>query len=173
MDVCYLYLWEVSKIKLKRILVTIVLTLTFLLGNSIVFNPQLLGKDSKFNVVYAAPKGSSGGFKSGGFSTTPKSSSPSGGFKSGGFTTTPKSSGGSNSGGFFNTKPKTTTPFGGSSYDSSRRSFFPIPIPIPWGSRGYYGGGYGFGIFSFFWSIIKIIIIIAIILWVLKRFRRR
>lgn len=158
------------KIKLKRILATVVLTLVFLTGSFMEWAPRLgLGRYNKFSIVYAAPKGSSGGFKSGGFSTTPKSSSPSGGYKSGGFSTTPKTSTPKT------TTPKSTTPKPSSGYESTRRSYFPIPIPF--GVRGYGyrnpGYGFGFGIFSFIWSVIKIIIIIAIILWVLKRIRRR
>jgi hypothetical protein len=139
---------------------------------------NLLNKDTSYKVVYAKPKSSSGGFKSGSFKS---SGSSSGGFKSGSFKSSGSSSGGFKSGSFSNTK-KTTPPSGGYSGNSTysgkktSRSFLPIPIPIPWGNSYNYGTrslGLGYGLLSMIWSLIKFIIILALIIYIIRRFRRR
>lgn len=170
-----------KKTNKKRFLLAFLLTFIFLsvnvLGSDFF---SVLKKGDKYNVAYAKPKSSSGGFKSGGFKSTGGSS---GGFKSGGFKSSPGSTGsktgGFKSGSFSNTKKGTSTYGGSGNYSSPTRksswSFFPIPIPIPWGGSGYYGQGYGMGmwVLSMIWGLIKIVIIIAVILWLIRKFRRR
>jgi hypothetical protein len=165
----------------KRFLLSIVLTFIFLsinvLGSDFL---SALKKDDYYNVAYAKPKSSSGGFKSGTFKSTGGSS---GGFKSGNFKSSTGSgsstSGGFKSGSFSNTKKGTSTNGGTGNYSAPTRksswSFFPLPIPIPWGGNGYYSQGYGigFGIISLVWRLIKTIILIALIVWLIRRFRKR
>jgi uncharacterized membrane protein len=145
-------------LKLRRILLTAALTLMFVLGNT--GNLGLLSvlkTNDKYTVAYAAPKGSSGGFKSGSFRTAPKSST--GGFKSGSFSATPKSSSGSYSGSSY-------------SYPRSRtvRSFIPFPIPIPFfGGSTYMGSWLLGGIFD----LIKLILLFVLIYIVIKNLRKR
>lgn len=164
----------------KKLLLTVLLTFTFLwtnvLGDEI---SNLLNKNTSYSIAYAKPKSSSGGFKSGSFKS---SGSSSGGFKSGSFSPSSGSgsSGGFKSGSFSNTK-KGTSSFGGnnsSTYSGSktRRSFLPIPIPIPWGHGTSFGPrffGFGYGLFSMIWGLIKFIIIMALIIYIIRRFRRR
>jgi hypothetical protein len=109
------------------------------------------GEKSYTVALAAAPRGSSGGFKSGSFKSF-------GGFSSGGF----------KSGSFFNSKKSNSWSW---SSGSSRRSW--IPIPMPWNFRGIYG----FSPFNFLFasarSIIRLIIIGAVIYFIVKNFRRR
>lgn len=213
----YLYFWGVPKINKKRFFIC--LMLAFLFISTDVFSPDLantLSMNSSYTTVYAKGGGSShssGGFKSSGSFSAPKSSSgtsksSTGDFKSGSFSNTPKSSSGTTqsgssstttksstgdfkSGGFSNT-PKSSTADTKSqsntntsssrSYDSgTKRSFLPIPIPIPWGSsHSYYGPSYGHGSSSFagsfilwLFKLIFIIIIIIIIIKLIKKYRRK
>lgn len=113
------------------------------------------GEKSYTVALAAAPRSSSGGFKSGSFKS-------SGGFSSGGF----------KSGSFFNSKKSNSWSSGSSwSWFSGRssRSWFPIPWNI--------GRGYGFSpmyfLFGSLRSIIRLIIIVAVIYYIVKRFRRR
>jgi hypothetical protein len=115
------------------------------------------GEKSYTVALAAAPRSSLGGFKSGSFKSF-------GGFSSGGF----------KSGSFFNSK-KSSSWTGGNPWSwssgSSRRSW--LPIPIPWS----FGRSYGFNPFFFLLgslgSIIKLIIIVAVIYFIVKNFRRR
>ena len=148
----------------KRFLLPILLA--FLFVSVDLFTPGLINRFTAHNessIVYAKPRTSSSGFKSGSFKSTTKSSSS--GFKSGSFST-PKSSSSTKSSG-----SKSTTP-NYSSGSGTKRSILPIPIPIPWGSNRYYGSGFGGigsvgsfvgGIFRFLLIIIVIIIIFKII----------
>lgn len=156
------------------------------------------GGGFKSSGSFSAPKSSSGtsksstgNFKSGSFSNTPKSStgttqsgnsstttkSSTGDFKSGGFSNTPKSSTADTK-----SQPNNNTSSSSRSYDSgTKRSFLPIPIPIPWGhNNSYYGPSYGYGSNSFVGSFILwlfkfifMIIIIIIIIKLIKRHRRK
>jgi|GEM_PF-6801590 len=165
-----------------------------------VLSPAFLNNfkgDRHYSIVYAAgksggfkssssfssSKSSSGGFKSGSYST-PKSfpgssssaKSSSGGFKSGSFSTVPKSSSG-NTGGYSTSQPNNNS----SSLGGTKRSILPIPIPIPWGSHSYgsnYGGYYSpiqaiGNIFSSIIRLILIIIVIVVIYKIIKNSRRR
>jgi hypothetical protein len=154
---------------------------------------SLLNSNGTYKVVYAKPKSSSGGFKSGSFKSSGGSSL--GGFKSGSFSVDSKSksggsssgsykpgsstSGGYKSGSFSNTKKNTPSSSEGyNSYPSgeTKRSYIPLPIPIPWGGYSSYGPSY-YGpvtsIISAFFTLIKLIIIIAIIYYIIRKFRRR
>lgn len=141
--------------KRKRIISILLMVFIFLSVNFAGTDmARLIKGDRGYTVALAAPRSSSGGFKSGSFKS-------SGGFKSGGF----------KSGSFFNSKGSSWS--GGSSWSSgsSRRSWF--PIPIPWS----FGRSYGFSplyfLFGSFGSIIRLVIIVAVIYYIVKRFRRR
>lgn len=142
----------------RKKLVSIVLMVFIFLSVNIVgpdITRHIRGEKSYTVALAAAPKSSSGGFRSGSFKS-------SGGFSSGGF----------KSGSFFNSK-RSSSWSGGNSWSSgsSRRSW--IPIPIPW----HFGGSYGFNPFFFLFgslgSLIRLIIIVAVIYYIVRRFRRR
>lgn len=141
-------------LRAKRILVTLILTLVFLFANAAGMNfTNMLRGEEKYKIAYAAPRSSSGGFKSGSFSSTPKSSS--GGFKSGSF---------------FNSGSKSSS----SSYSFPRatygRSYFPIPFPIPFfGGRTFLGSWLLGGVFD----LVKLIIIFTIAYIIIKNLKRR
>lgn len=105
-------------------------------------------------VVYASPRGSSGGFRSGSFKSSTKASTSSG-FKSGSFTSTPKST------------VKSSSVSNGSNYSSSR-SFIPIPI---FGHSGYSAGSYIVG--GFMSGFVKLIFFLVIIIVIIRIFRKR
>lgn len=142
--------------KIRRLIASFLMVFVFLAADVVVPDlAQLMGKQNKYGIVYAfSGKGSSGGFKSGSFSS---GGSKSGGFKSGSFS-----------------MPKSGKSSWGKSYSSGRRS---------------YGGGSGFSwmigqglfrglfrtpfyLFGSLKSLLKVIIIIAIIYYIFKRPRR-
>ncbi len=135
----------------KRLISVVLMTFMFFAVNLV--RPDLTkftrGEKSYTVALAAAPRSSSGGFKSGSFKSF-------GGFSSGGF----------KSGSFFNSKKSSSWSSG-----SSRRSW--LPIPIPWN----FGRSYGFNPFYFLFgslgSIIRLIIIVAVIYFIVKNFRRR
>ena len=137
----------------KRLISVVLMTFMFLSVNLV--GPDITGlvrgEKSYTVALAAAPRGSSGGFKSGSFKSF-------GGFSSGGF----------KSGSFFNSKKSNSWSW---SRGSSRRSW--IPIPMPWNFRGIYG----FSPFNFLFasarSIIRLIIIGAVIYFIVKNSRRR
>lgn len=142
----------------KKRLLSIALMLVMFLSVSFVGidASMLTGAKSKTTIVaMAATRSKTGGFKSGSFKS-------SGGFSFGGF----------KSGGFFNTKKNNWSNW------SSNRSWFSGSrsrlnfIPIPWGFRlgGFYPFHFMFGSIG---AIIRLIIIIAVICYLVKRFRRR
>ncbi len=147
--------------KIRRLIASFLMVFVFLAADVVVPDlAQLMGKQNKYGIVYAfSGKGSSGGFKSGSFSS---GGSKSGGFKSGSFSM-PKSG-----------KSSWGKSSWGKSYSSGRRS---------------YGGGSGFSwtigqglfrglfrtpfyLFGSLKSLLKVIIIIAIIYYIFKRPRR-
>lgn len=142
--------------KRKRIISIVLMIFMFLTVNFV--RPDITklirGEKSQIVALAAGPRSSSGGFKSGSFKS-------SGGFGSGGF----------KSGSFFNSKGSSWTGGNSWSWNNSRRSW--IPIPIPWSTRG----GYGFSPFSFLFgairSIVRLIIIAAVIYFIVRSFRRR
>lgn len=125
---------------------------------------------------FSSSRSSSGSFKSGSFSspksssgTSSSSKSSSGGFKSGSFSNTQKSSSQGSSG------SQSSNANGSQKSTSTKRSFLPIPIPIPipWGHSTYYGGYGGYHpIANFIWSVIRLIILIAIVMYIVKFIRR-
>lgn len=154
------------------------LTFFFLAGN--VFSPEIIsiaGKNNTYGVVYAIGRkgssGSIGGFKSGSFksfksSSTSKSST--GGFKTGSFKSSKSTS-----------IPKTSKSFSG----RTKKTYIPIPIPIPSGSHRYYGPSYGHFSTNYFGAgyiiakiiggIVKFILFIIVFIFILniiKRIRR-
>jgi len=162
----------VKKINKKRFLLSFVIAIVFLFGNTITPDVlHVLGIKNTHTIVQA-------GFKSGGFKSSSKSSS--GGFKSGSFSssTSKSSSGGFKSGGFFNSKSKSSSESSGNSYNTTTKKSF-IPIPIPWSSRSYghsfLGGPVGFigGMVSGFFKLIIFIIIIIVIINIIKKSKRR
>lgn len=176
-----------KEIKTKRRLLFSLL-LAFLFISVDIFVPGIqntLTGGSRSSIVYAKPRTSSSGFKSGSFKSTTKSSSF-GKSKSSTSTKSSKSSSGSFKSGLFST-PKSSTKNSSSSTknstsssyssSSSRRSY--IPIPIPWGSSrynssSYYGPGFGIrGIASGFVRFIVLLIIIIVVLRIIKNNRRR
>lgn len=157
------------------------LTFTFLFSNIInegFASFIIRDKSSSYRVesiVYAAPKTTSKGFKSGSFSTpksmpsTSKPKSSTGGFKSGSFST-PKSNGGSTGG--------SSTKSGTYNSNSSGSKTF-IPIPIPFGRSSYSGSRYStFGLnpigwlFSSFFKFILFIIVIVLIVKIIKNSKK-
>ena len=138
-------------LKIKRILLTVLLTLTFICVN-IAGQDVLTTLKTNDNTitVYAAVKGGTGGYKSGSF----KPSGGTGGYKSGSFS------------GSQSSQPNVSPNIGSS--DSTRRSFIPIPIPIPWG-----GGHTNIGGTSIFSSFIVLGILILAIYLIYKFLRRR
>ena len=143
--------------RIKRLLLTIFLTLIFIFTSLPIQSiTNVITRDKKYTVAYAAPKSSSGGFKSGSF----KSSGGSGSYKSGNFFNS-KGSSSSGSSGWFKTTPRSST----------QRSYIPIPIPLPFfGTRSLFGFGFGY---SIAWDLIKIVVIGAVIYIIIRKFRRR
>lgn len=143
--------------KLKRLIASLLMVFMFLTVDAAV--PDLIrltGKQSKYGIVYAfSGKGSSGGFKSGSFSF---GGSKSGGFKSGSFST-----------------PKSKSNFWGNSYSSGNRSYnrgSGFSWMAGWGLfRGLYN--IPFFLFGSLKSLLKLVIIIAIIYYIFRRPRRR
>lgn len=186
----YLFSWGVPKINKKRFFICILLAFLFIFTDVFSVNlTNVLGTSFNYNIVYAksssgghssgSSRSSGGSFKSGSFSS-PKSSSgttssttnksSSSDFKSGSFSNTPKSS-------TVNNNSQTNSSTSTKNYDSgTKRSFLPIPIPIPWGHSSYYGyGSNSFVGSSIVWlfKLIFIIIIIVVIVKLIKRYRRR
>ncbi|MCI1944901.1 hypothetical protein [Clostridium luticellarii] len=182
------------KIKCNKKYFIISLLFTFLFLSTGIFNIQStdLIVNNNSGIVYAkgshssghsfgtsashisSSKSSGGSFKSGSFSS-PKSTfhkssngnSSSGNFKSGSFSNTPNSSSKSSS----NKSSSSTSQSNGNYNNESRRSFFPIPLPIPWGySNGYYGGGSLLA--SFFWGFAKLVILVLIIIFIINRINK-
>lgn len=138
----------------RKRLISIVLMMFMFLSVNLVgpdITRLIRGEKSYTVALAAAPRGSSGGFKSGSFKSF-------GGFSSGGF----------KSGSFSNSKK--SSPWSWSN-GSSRRSW--IPIPMPWN----FGRSYGFSPFYFLFgslgTIIRLIIIGAVIYFIVKNLRRR
>jgi hypothetical protein len=184
----------VTKIKHNKKYFIISLLLTFLFLSAGIFNIQSanLVVNNNSSIVYAkgshssghgfgtsishisSSKSSGGNFKSGSFSS-PKSTfhksssgnSSSGNFKSGSFSNAPNSSSKSS-----NDKASSSTSQSKGNYNNeSRRSFFPIPIPIPWGyNNGYYGGSSLLA--SFFWGFAKFVILVLIIIFIINRINK-
>lgn len=139
--------------KRKRIVSIVLMAFIFLSVN--IIGPdmtRLLRGEKSYTEALAAPRSSSGGFKSGSFKS-------SGGFKTGGF----------KSGSFFNTKGNSSWSMGSSWPRSSGRSWF----RMPWS----FGRSYGFNpfylMFGSFGSIIRLIIIAAVIYYIVRIMRRR
>lgn len=158
----------IKKINKKSIVLSIVLTIVFVVANSLmpaIQNITYNTYSTYSNIVYAAPKG---GFKSGSFGKSSSSFSKS--FKSGSFSTS-KSSKTNNSSTAKSSifgKPSSS----GSSYNT-KRSFIPIPFPVFTSHRSYLGGGFlGFGIISAFVKFIIFIIIIIFIIRLIRKIKR-
>lgn len=185
---------EAPKIKRNKKYFVISLLLTFLFLSIGIFKTQStnLITNNNYNIVYArsssfsgfksvsfithssSPKSSGGTFKSGSFSA-PKSTfqkgsngnSSSGDFKSGSFSNAPNSSSKSS-----NSKASSSTSQSEGNYNSgSKRAFFPIPIPVPWGhSTGYYGNSSLLS--TFFWGFAKFVILILILIFIINRINK-
>lgn len=163
----------------KRFLLPIVLTFVFLAVN--IFSPEIISitcRNNSYGIVYAiggrGSSASSRGFKSGSFKSSRSSStwkSSTGGFKSGSFKSSKS----------YNSTQKSSKSFS----SGSKRTYIPIPIPIPTGSHRYYGPSYGhfsanyFGvgyiIAKIIGGIVKFILFIIIVIFILniiKRIRR-
>lgn len=154
-------------------------------------------KSSGFSSSTKSSSGSSSGSKSGSFSSpntsNKKPSSSSSSPNSSGSSTSKSSSGDYKSGSFSNSKKSAgdnqykpyTGPGGNSTqqqYNSStKRSFFPMFIPIPWGSsHGGYAGSPGYGspsllgsLFGGIFQIIILIIIVVVIIKIIKKIKRK
>gem|GEM_PF-5178300 len=178
----------VCEIRKKRfLLLTLILTLSFVFAGFTLDNFALAGKGINTTTAWAAPRGStrskasSGGFKSGSFkSSTPSkpstsssskssSKSSSGGFKSGSFSTTPKTS--------TSTKNNSTSTKQNEKYEGSKNTY--VPIPIPWSlgrSNRSYGKPYGyssFGILRTIFKIIMFLIVLSIIVNIINKNKRK
>ncbi|MDF2673453.1 MAG: hypothetical protein K0R09_1718 [Clostridiales bacterium] len=145
--------------KRKRLISIVLMVFMFLSINLVGTDiTRLIRGQKNYTVALAAaPRSSSGGFKSGSFKSF-------GGFSSGGF----------KSGSFFNSK-KNNSWAGGNSWSwssrSSRRSW--LPISIPWN----FGRSYGFSplyfLFGSLGAILRLFIIVAVIYYIVKHLRRR
>ncbi|WP_242851459.1 amino acid permease [Clostridium sp. DMHC 10] len=116
------------KIKHKKIILSFLIFFVFILVNVINPNSIYFKSTEKYGTVYATPRG---GFHSGSFSSSHSSSS--GGFKSGSFSNSSKSSSSKS----YNSSSGTKNYSSGSSWQSTKRSYIPIPIPIPFGHSSY------------------------------------
>lgn len=157
-----------AKIKNNKKFFIISIVLTFLFLSTGIFNIQSSNfpVGNTYSIAYA--KGSHfsvHGHSSGSFISHTKSSG--GNFKSGSFSNTPNSSSKSS-----NDKANRSTSQPDKNYNNeSRRSFLPIPIPIPWGySSGYYGTSSLLA--SFFWGFTKFVILILIIIFIINRINK-
>ena len=142
-----------AKIKNNKKFFIISIVLTFLFLSTGIFNIQ------SSNFPAGTPKST--------FHKSSSGNSSSGDFKSGSFSNTPNSSSKSS-----NDKANRSTSQPDKNYNNeSRRSFLPIPIPIPWGySSGYYGTSSLLA--SFFWGFTKFVILILIIIFIINRINK-
>ncbi|WP_073005066.1 hypothetical protein [Clostridium amylolyticum] len=183
------------EIRKKRfLLLTLILTLSFVFAGFTLDNFALAGKGINTTAAWAAPRGStrskasSGGFKSGSFkSSTPSkpstsssskssSKSSSGGFKSGSFSTTPKTSTDTKNNST-STKSSSTSKKQNEKYEGSKNTY--VPIPIPWSlgrSTRSYGKPYNyssFGILKTIFKIIMFLIVLSIIVNIINKNKRK
>lgn len=149
----------VFKIKHKKIILASLLIFIFTLINVIGPSSLYFNSSEKYGIVYASPRG---GFHSGSFSSHSSSgSSSSKSFRSGSFSNSSKSSG-----------SKSYNSSSGSSGQTTKRSYIPIPIPIPFGHSSYGRGYYGGGLISFIFKFILFIVVVVLIYKFLKKRRR-
>lgn len=143
--------------KRKKLISTVLMVFMFLSVN--IIGPdmtRLIGGEKSYTVALAAaPRSSSGGFKSGSFKS-------SGGFSSGGF----------KSGNFFNSK-KSSSWTSGNSWSWSSRSSRRTWIPIPWNIGRSFGFSPFYLLFGSVRSIIRLIIIVAVIYYIVRLLKRR
>lgn len=155
-----------NSINKKLLLLTFILTFTFLSFNIFGTNTVNLLSRQPNSIVVQAKGFSSGGFKSGSFSTR---SSGSGGFKSGSFSGSSKS-GGFSSGSFSSGKSSGGGFFGSSGSSSWSRSYTPSHSSWVWGGSrtAYYIGSFGGAVVKF----ILFLIVAAVIYNIIKKSRR-